>query len=105
MWVFFRSSYVSTLSTAMFSCILVFYSVLVQPCSMYVGILFSLSTLVRLVRPCSMHVCILFGLSTLVHLVRPCSMYVGIFFGLGTLVRSSTAMFSCTLLFFSVLVR
>ena len=69
------------------------------------GYFFGLSTLVRLVRPCSMYVGILFGLSTLVRLVRPCSMYVGIFFGLGTLVRSSTAMFSCTLLFFSVLVR
>ena len=30
---------------------------------MYVGIFFSLSTLVRLVRPCSMHVGILFGWS------------------------------------------
>ena len=45
---------VSTLSTAMFFCILVFYSVLVRlvrPCSMYAGILFGLSTLVRFVRP------------------------------------------------------
>ena len=48
---------VSTLSTAMFSCILVFYSVLVR--------------LVRLVRPCSMYAGILFGLSTLVRFVRP----------------------------------
>ena len=47
-WNFIRSLCVSTLSTAMFSCMLVFYSVLVRlvrPCSMYVGILFGLSTL------------------------------------------------------------
>ena len=92
MWVFFRSQYVSTLSTGMFFVCVYFFGLstlarLVRPCSMYVGILFGLSTLVRLVRPCSMHVCILFGLSTLVRLVRPCSMYVGIFFGLSTLVR------------------
>ena len=49
MWIFFRSQYVSTLSTAVF----------------YVGISFGLRTLVRLVRPCSIDVGILFGLSTL----------------------------------------
>ena len=40
---------------------------------LYSGILFGLSTLVRLVRQCSMYVGIFFGLSTLVRLVRPCS--------------------------------
>ena len=72
-WNFIRSYYVSMLSTAMVSCILVFYSVLVRQCSMYIGIFFGLSTLVRLVRPCSMYVRILSGLSTLVRLVRQCS--------------------------------
>ena len=64
-------------------CISVFCSVLVRQYAqyghvlMYVVILFSLSTLVRLVRPCSMmYVGIVFGLSTLVRLVRPCSMQV-----------------------------
>ena len=117
MWIFFRSQYVSTLSTAMF---------------MYVVVLFSLSTLVRLVLPSVFHAClyfirslyvstlstamfydvcwycfrsqyvstlsttvfyvgISFGLRTLVRLVRPCSIDVGILFGLSTL---STAMFS-----------
>ena len=87
---------------------------------MYAGILFGLSTLVRLVRPCSMYVCIL--LVRLVRLfysalVRPCSMYAGILFGLCTLVRlvrpcSHVCWYSlfslqvlCMWVFFSVLVR
>ena len=49
-----------------------------------------------------MYVGIFFGLGTLVRLVRPCSMHVGILFGLNTL---STAMFSCMLVFYSILVR
>ena len=68
-------------------------------CFQNVGILFSLSTLVPL------YVGILFGLSTLVRLVRQCSMYVGIFFGSWYVSTLSTAMFSCILVFYSVLVR
>ena len=51
--------YVSTLSAAMFSCMLLFF--------------FGVSTFVRLVRPCFIYVAIFFGLRTLVRLVWPCS--------------------------------
>ena len=60
-WYFIRfSTLASSLSTAMF---------------LYVGILFSLGTLVQ---PCSMYVGILFGLSTAMFYV-----YFGIFLGGG----------------------
>ena len=65
---------------------------------MYVGILVSLSMLVRLVRPCAMHICMLFGLSTLVRLVRPGPMYAGILFGLSTAMFLSMLVFKFTLI-------
>ena len=47
-------------------------------CSIYVGILFGLSTLVQVVRPCSMFCGMFFGLSMVICLVRPSStVYVG----------------------------
>ena len=98
-WYFIQSQYVSTLSTALFSCILKFYSFLVRQYAQYGRVLCMLvfySILVRqyaqygrvlcisvfcsvLVRQYAqyghvlMHVGILFSLSTLVRLVRPCS--------------------------------
>ena len=71
---------------------------------MYVGILFSLSMLVHLVRPCSMHVGIFFGLGTLVRLLQPRSYVCWYFFQPWYVSTLSTAMFSCMLVFFSVLV-
>ena len=68
---------VSTLSTAMFFCILVFYSVLVR--------------LVRLVRPCSMYAGILFGLSTLVRFVRPIFIFTGMHAWLSSVLPQSRA--------------
>ena len=114
-----------TLSTAMFSCMLVFYSVLVRQYAQYGRVLcisVFYSVLVRQYAQYShvlMYVGILFSLSTLVRLVRPCSMYVGIFFGLSTLstamfyacwffIRSQYAQYGhvlCMLVFHSVLVR
>ena len=67
---------------------------MVLPCSIYVGILFSLSMGVCLVQLCSTYVGILFGLSTLVRVVRPCSMvYVGILFRPSHVSTFCTAMF------------
>jgi len=80
-WYFIWSLYGHVLCIC---CILGGISTLVQmvpPCSIYVGILFSLSMWVFLVQLCSTYVGILFGLSMLVQVVWPCSMvYVGILF-------------------------
>ena len=87
----------------------VFCSVLVRQYAqyghvlVYTGILFGLSTLVRLVRPC-FHVCwYFFGLSTLVRLVRPCSIHVCIY---SVLVRqyAQYGHVLCMLVFYSVLI-
>ena len=94
-WFFIRSQY---------------FGSLVQPCSIYFGILFGLSMLVRIVRPCSMYVGMFFlvaqyghllrcmlvfysTLVTLVPLVRPCSMYVGILLRLSHVSTASMAVF------------
>ena len=61
------------------SCMLVFYLVLVQPCSMYILVFFfgggGINTLVQMVRPYSFMLVFYLVLSTLIRLVRPCSMY------------------------------
>ena len=72
---------------------------------MYVVILFGLSTLVRLPGHVLMYVVIFFGLSTLVRLVRPCSHVCCYFIRSEYVSTLSTAMSSCMLVFYSVLVR
>ena len=74
-WFFIRSQY---------------FGSLVQPCSIYGGILFGLSMLVRIVRPRSMYVSMFF----FGRLVRPSStVYVGILFHPSHVSTLSTAMF------------
>ena len=56
---------------------LVFYLVLVLPRSMYMLVFCGgLSSLVQIERPCSIYVGILFCLSMLVRLVQACFMYM-----------------------------
>lgn len=56
---------------------LVFYLVLVLPCSMYMLVFCGgLSSLVQIERPCSIYVGILFCLSKLVCLVPACFMHM-----------------------------
>ena len=97
-WYFIRfSTLASSLSTGMFLYVGILFSLgtSVQPCSIFFGVLFGLSTamfyvyfgifffwggggistLVQMVRPYSFMLVFYLVFSTLIRLVRPCSMY------------------------------